>query len=114
MQNHGFTTVATSIELAVMQAIYTQTNAGIQTTALTIRGAYGSPAARARGARAQQAGVEEQGLAYLTTQQTVQSWMTMTGTADRPWGLWKHQVEANSAYQNLLDANQTRPASPVL
>jgi len=116
MQNHGFTTVASSIELAVMQAIYTQINAGVQTTALTIRGAYGSPAARARGGGGHEA-ADEPGLAdlsYLTMQQTVQSWMTMTGTADRPWGLWKHEVEASSLYQNLLDANQTKAASPVL
>jgi len=38
----------------------------------------------------------------------------MTGTADRPWGLWKHEVEASSLYQNLLDGNQTEAASPVL
>jgi len=114
MQNHGFTTVASSIELAVMQAIYTQINAGIQTTALTIRGAYGSPAARARTRGGGHGVAEEPGLAYLTTQQTVQSWMTMTGTADRPWGLWNHEVEASSLYQNLLDANQTTAASPVL
>ncbi|KAG9670078.1 arad-like aldolase/epimerase, partial [Aureobasidium melanogenum] len=94
MQNHGFTTVASSIELAVMQAIYTQTNAGIQTTALTIS--------------------SQQDLAYLTPQQTVQSWSTMAGTADRPWGLWSHQVRSSNLYQNLLDPNQTQPASPLL
>lgn len=96
MQNHGFTTVASSIELAVMQAIYTQTNAGIQTTALTITGD------------------NQQGLAFLTPQQTVQSWSTMVGTADRPWGLWRHQVQSSNLYQNLLDPNQTQPASPLL
>ncbi|CAD0094663.1 unnamed protein product [Aureobasidium mustum] len=100
MQNHGFTTVASSIELAVMQAIYTQTNAGIQTTALTIHNAYPES--------------NQQALAYLTTQQTVQSWATMAGTADRPWGLWSHQVRSSSLYQNLLDPNQTQPASPLL
>ncbi|KAH0366949.1 arad-like aldolase/epimerase, partial [Aureobasidium melanogenum] len=96
MQNHGFTTVASSIELAVMQAIYTQTNAGIQTTALTINGG------------------SQQDLAFLTPQQTVQSWTTMAGTADRPWGLWSHQVRSSNLYQNLLDSNQTQPASPLL
>ncbi|KAG9940847.1 arad-like aldolase/epimerase, partial [Aureobasidium melanogenum] len=100
MQNHGFTTVASSIELAVMQAIYTQTNAGIQTTALTIQNAY--------------PGSSQQDLAFLTPQQTVQSWSTMAGTADRPWGLWSHQVRSSDLYQNLLDPNQTQPASPLL
>lgn len=100
MQNHGFTTVASSIKLAVMQAMYTQTNAGIQTTALTIQNAYPNS--------------NQQGLEFLTTQQTVDSWKTMAGTADRPWGLWSHQVRSSNLYQNLLDPNQTQPASPLL
>jgi len=101
MQNHGFTTVASSIELGVMQAMYTQTNAGIQTTALTIQNAYPN-------------NNNQQGLAYLTTQQTVDSWTTMAGTSDRPWGLWSHQIRSSNLYQNLLDPNQTQPASPLL
>ncbi|KAH0282225.1 arad-like aldolase/epimerase, partial [Aureobasidium sp. EXF-3399] len=100
MQNHGFTTVASSIKLAVMQAMYTQTNAGIQTTALTIQNAYPNN--------------NQQELSFLTTQQTVDSWTTMAGTSDRPWGLWSHQVRSSNLYQNLLDPNQTQPASPLL
>ncbi|TIA85183.1 arad-like aldolase/epimerase [Aureobasidium pullulans] len=100
MQNHGFTTVASSIELAVMQAVYTQVNAGIQTTALTIQNANPNRS--------------QQGLASLTTQQTVESWTTMQGTSDRPWGLWTHEVQSSNLYQNLLDPNQTESASPVL
>ncbi|CAD0083059.1 unnamed protein product [Aureobasidium vineae] len=100
MQNHGFTTVASSIELAVMQAVYTQINAGIQTTAMTIQNAYPNN--------------NQQELAFLTNQQTVQSWTTMAGTSDRPWGRWSHQVQSSNLYQNLLDPNQTQPASPPL
>jgi hypothetical protein len=100
MKNHGFTTVASNIKLAVMQAMYTQTNAGIQTTALTIQNAYHNS--------------DQQGLEYLTTQQTVDSWTTMSGTADRPWGLWSHQVRSSDLYQNLLDPNQTQSAAPLL
>ncbi|KAI4729433.1 arad-like aldolase/epimerase [Aureobasidium sp. EXF-10728] len=100
MQNHGFTTVASSIELAVMQAVYTQTNAGIQTTAMTLRNAHPNN--------------NQQGLAFLTTQQAMQSWKTMAGTSERPWGLWSHQVQSSNLYQNLLDPNQTKPASPLL
>jgi len=100
MKNHGFTTVASSIKLAVMQAMYTQTNAGIQTTALTIQNAYHNS--------------DQQGLEFLTTQQTVDTWTTMSGTADRPWGLWSHQVRSSDLYENLLDPNQTQPAAPLL
>lgn len=41
LQNHGFVTAATSIELAVMQAYYTQVNAQVQSTALGIQSSLG-------------------------------------------------------------------------
>lgn len=97
MSNHGFTTCADSIELATMQAIYTQINAGVQSSAIMLRNAYlGSGA----------------GVQYLTDQQAVQSWVTNAGTVDRPWDLWVHEVESSSLYVNKLDPNQTAPAAP--
>ncbi|KAI5269370.1 general substrate transporter [Aureobasidium subglaciale] len=100
MQNHGFTTVASSIKLAVMQAVYTQVNAGIQTTALTIQNSNPNR--------------NQQGLSFLSSQQAVKTWTTMSGTSDRPWGLWSHEVRSSNLYQNLLDPNQTQPAAPLL
>lgn len=100
MQNHGFTTVADSIELAVMQACYTQTDAGVQSTAIMLRGAYGIG--------------QGPGIQYLTTKETVEGWQVISATSDRPWGLWKHEVESSPLYQNLLDPNQTKAASPLL
>jgi len=104
MQNHGFTTVADSIELAVMQACYTQTNAGVQSNAIMLRGAYASTGM----------GGGSPGVQYLTTEETVQGWQVISATSDRPWGLWKHEVESSNLYQNLLDPNQTKAASPLL
>ncbi|KAI5195912.1 general substrate transporter [Aureobasidium subglaciale] len=100
MQNHGFTTVASSIKLAVMQAVYTQVNAGIQTTALTIQNSNPNR--------------NQQDLSFLSSQQAVKTWTTMSGTSDRPWGLWSHEVRSSNLYQNLLDPDQTQPAAPLL
>lgn len=98
MSKHGFTTCANSIELAVMQAIYTQVDANVQSAALSLRHAY--------------LGSDGNGLSYLTAQQARDSWATNAGTDDRPWDLWVHQVESSNLYVNVLDPNQTAPAAP--
>ena len=101
MKNHGFTTCADSIELATMQAVYTQIDAGVQSTAITLHAAYFGPGMR----------VKDE-ISYLTSQQATQSWIANTGTVERPWDLWVHQVESSSLYVNNLDPNQTVPAAP--
>ncbi|KAH6680162.1 class II aldolase and Adducin N-terminal domain-containing protein [Halenospora varia] len=100
MRSHGFTTCADNIKLAVMQAIYTQTDDTVQSTALTIRNAYlGS---KNKG----------DGVVYLTAQQARDSWAIDAGTVERPWDLWVHEVESSDLYINMLDPNQTTPAAP--
>ena len=100
IRSHGFTTGADNIKLAVMQAIYTQTDATVQSTALTIRNAYlGS---KNKG----------DGVVYLTAQQARDSWTIDAGTVERPWDLWVHEVESSDLYVNMLDLNQTTPAAP--
>ena len=89
-----------------MQAVYTQIDAGVQTSAIMLRNAFGGGVGRG--------GVTGGGVQYLSTKETVESWMTMTGTSERPWGLWQHEVQSSSLYQNLLDPNQTTAASPVI
>lgn len=101
MSKHGFTTCATSIEVAVMQAIYAQVNAVVQSSALLLRNAY-------LGSKAK--GLTE--LAYLTSQEAVDSWETNAGTVERPWDMWVHEVEASGLYTNVLDPNQTVAAAP--
>lgn len=83
-----------------MQAIYTQTDATVQSTALTIRNAYlGS---KNKG----------DGVVYLTAQQARDSWVIDAETVERPWDLWVHEVESSDLYINMLDPNQTTPAAP--
>jgi len=96
-----------------MQAVYTQINAGVQTSAIMLSNAFGGGVGRGLGGGGG-GGVAGGGLQYLSTKETVESWMTMTGTSERPWGLWQHEVQSSSLYQNLLDPNQTTAASPVI
>lgn len=85
MRGHGFTTVAGSIELAVLQAVYTKKNAIISTSALSIQ------AALSQGPR---------GLQYLSDREAEAAAKTNKGTAQRPWKLWVEEVRACRLYTN--------------
>ncbi|KAI0971493.1 class II aldolase and Adducin N-terminal domain-containing protein [Xylaria arbuscula] len=89
MRNHGLTVCTTGIEAAVFQAIYTQTNAQVQSAALDLQRAY--------------AGTQSDGLGYLTHQQALDSYATNAGTEQRPWGLWVREVKVSPLYINTLD-----------
>lgn len=91
MNNHGFTTVGTSIKQAVYRAVYTHVNAGIQTNALMIRSAAGVKA-------------DAQGLRYLNEAQVKGSLEMNHASQDRPWGLWVREVEACPLYAKQSDA----------
>ncbi|KAI1298048.1 class II aldolase and Adducin N-terminal domain-containing protein [Xylaria venustula] len=93
MRNHGLTVCTTSIEAVVVQAIYTQTNAQVQSAALGIQHAYAGTKASGGG----------DGLAYLTHQQAMDSYATNAGTAQRPWDLWVREVKVSPLYINTLD-----------
>ncbi|KAK1961862.1 class II aldolase and Adducin domain-containing protein [Colletotrichum sublineola] len=86
MRGHGFTVVADSIELAVMRAVYTQKNAGIQTTALMLQGVTGIAG----------------GLKSLSKEECGGSDRTTRWSLLRPWNLWVREVEDNSLYTNTL------------
>lgn len=92
MQSHGFTTCAGDLETAVFQAIYSQSDATVQSDALGINAAY-----RAEG------NDRLAGLVYLTERQTRDSWETDRGTIDRPWALWTREVQVSPLYVNTLD-----------
>lgn len=84
MRGHGLTVVADSIELAVMRAIYTQKNAGIQTTALMLHGITGTAG----------------GLKGLSEEECAASDNTTRWSLSRPWNLWVREVGNNSLYIN--------------
>lgn len=91
MANHGFTTVGTTIKQAVYRAVYTHTNAGVQSNAMMLRAALvGNP------------GAGEEGLTYLNEEQTVGCTKLNDFSQDRPWGLWVREVESSPLYVNEL------------
>lgn len=89
MRGHGFTTVAGSIELAVLQAVYTKKNAMISTSALSIQAALGQ---------------ELRGLQYLSDKEAEAAAKANGRTAQRPWKLWVEEVRACRLYNNKLKA----------
>ena len=86
MRGHGFTTVGTSIEEAVVQAVYTRLNALMLTTALSTTGR-DSPASQIHYLSVQEATDASQG----PDKQTVM----------RPWSLYQAQVGVNPLYRNF-------------
>lgn len=92
MQSHGFTTCSTDIETVVFQAIYSQTDAEVQSDALTIQHAF-----------LDSNGSHHEGLVYLTQKQATDSWATDQRTIQRPWDLWVREVKVSPLYVNTLD-----------
>ncbi|KAJ3546833.1 hypothetical protein NM208_g1808 [Fusarium decemcellulare] len=86
MQGQGFTTVASSIELVVLQAVYIEKNAVISTLALSIQ------AALSQG---------PYGLQYLSGEEAEAAAKANAKTAQRPWKLWVDEIRAYSLYTNL-------------
>ncbi|KAK3358295.1 class II aldolase and Adducin domain-containing protein [Lasiosphaeria ovina] len=90
MCGHGFTTVGDSIQQAVLQAVYTQKNAAIQTAALTIGAPSASMAPRAALSSIQ----------YLTKEEAQATADMTKWSSGRPWKLWTREVEASGLYVN--------------
>ena len=86
MRGHGFTTAGTSIEEAVVQAVYSRINAEMLTTALTTNLAAG----------------KKHGVKYLSAQEAKQAAAGPDKlTVERPWGLYSRQVAVTPLYQNF-------------
>ncbi len=86
MRGHGFTVLAGSIQDCVMRAVYTQKNAGIQTTALITRAADPSASKGPMG--------------YLSEKEVEDTTWSIRQSAHRPWGLWLREVESCGLYAN--------------
>lgn len=100
MRGHGFTCVGSRIEEAVYRAIFTCSNARIQTTALLMQGQYnmglmaehfGSLGVKDGGSNPGPA--KQEGIKYLAERECKDSWTAIERTVDRPWGLWCREVE---------------------
>lgn len=78
IKKHGFTTLGTSIPATVFRALYTQTNAGIQTNALLLRKAV----------------TNLESVQGLSGKEVRDCQVMNEGTQERPRGLWVREVEA--------------------
>jgi ribulose-5-phosphate 4-epimerase/fuculose-1-phosphate aldolase len=88
MRGHGLTVLGPTIQDCVLRAVYTQKNAGIQTTSLLTHAAYfGSNGAPVE-------------ITYLSEDESKASLEMSLWSAMRPWGLWLREVEATGLYVN--------------
>ena len=104
MRGHGFTCVGDTIEQAIYRAIFTCTNARVQTTALLMQGQYNIGLVGERfGAGEKETGpAKHEDIKYLSDRECKDSWTQNQGHAERPWKLWCAEVEASNLYQNDL------------
>ncbi|KAK1831896.1 class II aldolase and Adducin N-terminal domain-containing protein [Podospora conica] len=89
MRGHGFTAVAEKVELAVLRAIYTQKNAVVQTTAMTLCAAVNPTV-----------GDPGRGIKFLSEEEAVAAANMTRWSANRPWRLWLREVEESGLYVN--------------
>ena len=104
MRGHGFTAIGSNIKEVVFRAVYTQQNAGVQSTASMIRNAYLNAEERGK-AKEEKAATPDVGPHFLSEQE-VQGCKEMgQKTVDRPWGLWVREVEAQDLYVNNVKSS---------
>ncbi len=98
MRRHGFTTQGFSIQEAVFRAVFTTTNARVQTSSFLLRNAFGGVGVQGMDMAAWTGLTED--LEPLTAVQVPATADSIGGTIDRPWGLWEAEVGAQSLYKN--------------
>lgn len=107
MRGHGFTCVGTQIEEAVYRAVYTATNARVQTTALLMQGTFNlglvaEGLAGKKGEEGEAKGLKLEEIRYLSERECGDSWKALSANTERPWGLWCEEVKAGGLYKNEL------------
>ncbi len=104
MRGHGFTCVGDRIEDAVNRAVYTCTNARVQTTALLMQGTYnlGLVGERFGGGEKETGPAKHEDIKYLSEREAKDAASQIGGQWARPWKLWCAEVENASLYQNDL------------
>lgn len=105
MRGHGFTCIGETIEEAVYRAIFTCTNARVQTTALLMQGTYNLGLVGERfGAGEKETGpAKHEDIKYLSDRECKDAWTANQGHAERPWKLWCAEVANSALYTNELE-----------
>lgn len=104
MRGHGFTCVGKTIEEAVFRAVYTCTNARVQTTSLLMQGTFniGMIGERFGHSDKEPGPAKTEDIKYLNDRESKDSWTAIEKSADRPWKLWCAEVESSQLYRNEL------------
>jgi len=104
MRGHGFTCIGSTIEEAVYRAIYTCTNARVQTTAMLMQGSFniGLVGERFGGGEKETGPAKHEDIKYLNDRECKDSWTANQGHAERPWKLWCAEVQNSALYRNDL------------
>jgi ribulose-5-phosphate 4-epimerase/fuculose-1-phosphate aldolase len=105
MRGHGFTCVGETIQDVVNRAVYTCTNARVQTTSLLLQGTYniGLVGERFGGGEKETGPAKHEDIKYLSDREAKDSWTAISGHAERPWQLWCAEVENSGLYQNDIE-----------
>ena len=98
MRRHGFTTLGFDIRTAVFRAVFTTTNARVQTSSFLLRNAFGGTGNQGMDMGAWSGPTNA--LEPLTAEQAAAAESSNDGTIDRPWGLWEAEVESQPLYKN--------------
>lgn len=85
---------------AVFRAVYTQQNAGVQTTAMMLRNVQMAAVERGKGREEKEKGVWDEGVRWLEDAEVGDCREMGRMTMGRPWELWVREVEADGLYVN--------------
>lgn len=104
MRGHGFTCVGDSVSDAVYRAVYTCTNARVQTTSLLMQGTFniGRIGERFGAGEKDNSPAKQEGILYLSDRECKDTRDGLKGSQERPWKLWCAEVEHASLYRNEL------------
>lgn len=91
------------MEEAVFRAVFTCSNARIQTTALLLQGGYNIGLVGERfGAGEKETGpAKREDVKFLNEREIKDSWAAIQKTVERPWQLWAAEVSDSSLYRNV-------------
>lgn len=103
MRGHGFTCVGSTIEEAVYRAVYTCTNARVQTTSLLLQAGYNTSMIVDRMGKEDAGKAQPESVKFLDDREAKDAWEANATQASRPWKLWVAEVECTALYRNQLE-----------
>jgi ribulose-5-phosphate 4-epimerase/fuculose-1-phosphate aldolase len=118
MRGHGFSCVGQSIEEAVYRAIFTCSNARIQTTSMLLQSGYNVGLVGERfGAGEKETGpAKREDVKFLSERECKDAWTVNQQHVERPWGLWLAEVvNDRSLYRNAyLEEEEVSEVDPEM